>query len=63
MLMLNAVALLAAHLVVHVEALDVTPVALNHINQVVNSAVLFEQQLQQQHASGSDAVAAAGRAC
>lgn len=33
------------HLVVDVEALDIPPVALNHVNQVVNTAVLLEQQL------------------
>eukprot|EP00955_Chlamydomonas_euryale_P007091 75113-Chlamydomonas_euryale.AAC.1 len=33
------------HLVVHVEALDVPPVALNHVDKVLHRAVLFEEQL------------------
>jgi hypothetical protein len=50
-----------SHLVVHVEALDVAPVALNDINQVIHSAVLLEQQLQQHVQSGSGGGVAALR--
>lgn len=38
-----------AYLVVHVEALDIAPVALNHINEVIHCAVLLEQELHHRH--------------